>query len=55
MERKDGVVWTGLIWLRTGPVEGCFEHGKDLRAPSDVEKLFELLQNQQLLKKGSPP
>jgi hypothetical protein len=23
---KDGVVWTGLNWLRIGPVEGCSEH-----------------------------
>jgi hypothetical protein len=27
LERLDGMVWTGLIWLRLGPEEGPFEHG----------------------------
>jgi hypothetical protein len=32
LEILDGVVWTGLIWLRIGtkgPVEGCCVHGDE--------------------------
>jgi hypothetical protein len=30
LEKQDGVVWTGLIWLRIGPVEGSCEDGNKL-------------------------
>jgi hypothetical protein len=29
LERYDGVVWTGLIWLRIGTSEGSCEHGNE--------------------------
>jgi hypothetical protein len=29
LERQDGVVLTGLIWLRIGTSEGSYEHGND--------------------------
>jgi hypothetical protein len=27
---EDGVVWPGLIWLRTGNVVDCYEHGNEI-------------------------
>jgi hypothetical protein len=35
------VVWTGLIWLRIGPVEGPCEHGNE---SSDFIKCWEILE-----------
>jgi hypothetical protein len=29
LERYDGFVWTELIWLRQGQVEGSCEHGSE--------------------------
>jgi hypothetical protein len=27
--KQDGVVWTGLIWLRIGPLKVSCEHGNE--------------------------
>jgi hypothetical protein len=27
IEKDDGMIWTGLLWLRTGTREGFYEHG----------------------------
>jgi hypothetical protein len=35
------MVWTGLIWLRIGPVEDSFEHDNE---PSVSIKYYEVLQ-----------
>jgi hypothetical protein len=35
------VIWTGLIWLRKGPVMGSCQHGNEL---SDAIKCLEILE-----------
>jgi hypothetical protein len=34
------VVWTALVWLRIGPVEGSSEHGMNLRVPLNAGKFL---------------
>jgi hypothetical protein len=29
LNKKDGMVWTGLIWLRKEKVTGCCEYGNE--------------------------
>jgi hypothetical protein len=29
LDREDGMVWIGLIWLRIGTSGGLLEHGKE--------------------------
>jgi hypothetical protein len=41
LERYDGVVWAGLIWLRIGTVEDSCEHSNE---PSDSVEFLEILQ-----------
>jgi hypothetical protein len=41
LERYNGVVWTALIWLRIGLVEGSCEHGNE---PSDSIKCWKVLE-----------
>jgi hypothetical protein len=31
--RQNGVVWTGLMWFRVGPVEGSCERGNEPCVP----------------------
>jgi hypothetical protein len=40
LEKYDGVVWTGLIWLRIGIVEGSYGNGNE---PSGSIKCWEIL------------
>jgi hypothetical protein len=37
----DGMVWTGLIWFRIGPVEGPREHGDE---PLGSKNCWEILE-----------
>jgi hypothetical protein len=39
-ERENGMVWTGLIWLRIGTIGGVCEHGNE---PSGPKKCWEVL------------
>jgi hypothetical protein len=39
MDLRDGLVWTGLIWLRIRTMERCCEHGK----PSSSIQIWEFL------------
>jgi hypothetical protein len=38
--RENGMVWTGLIWLRAGPVAGSCEQGNE---PSGFIKCWDIL------------
>jgi hypothetical protein len=49
------VVWTGLSWLRIGPVEGSCEHGNEPSGSIKCWEVLEYVHNWQLLKKGSAP
>jgi hypothetical protein len=40
-ERQDGVIWTGLIWLRMGTSESFCEHGNE---PTGTIKLWKILE-----------
>jgi hypothetical protein len=51
----EGVVWTGLIWLKIGPVEGCWEHGNEPSGSIKLWKILGWLSDWWLLKKGSAP
>jgi hypothetical protein len=55
-ERQDGVVWTGLMWLRKGTsVEGSCEHGNEPSGSTKCWKILEQLRDWPLLKKDSAP
>jgi hypothetical protein len=41
LERQDGVVWTGQIWLWIGPVEDSCEHGNE---PSGFVRCWNVLE-----------
>jgi hypothetical protein len=53
--KQDGLVRTGLIWLRIGPVEGSCEHSNEPSATVKFSEFFECLSDWQLLKMGSAP
>jgi hypothetical protein len=53
LERQDGMVWIGLIWLRIGPVEGSCEHGIEPSGSIECWEVLELPHNKWLLNKGS--
>jgi hypothetical protein len=41
LQKYDGVVWTGSIWLRIGPVAGSCEQSNE---PSGSIKCWEILE-----------
>jgi hypothetical protein len=41
LERQDGAVWIGLMWLKTGTSAGSCEHGSE---PSDSMIFGDILQ-----------
>jgi hypothetical protein len=51
LERLDGMVWIGLIWLRIG----TSEQGNELSGSIKCWEVLEWLHNWRLLKKGSAP
>jgi hypothetical protein len=51
----EGMVWTGSIWLRIGPVEVSCEHGDETSGSINCWEVLEWLHNWRLLKKGSAP
>jgi hypothetical protein len=55
LERQDGMVWTGLIWLRIGTGGGLFEHSDEPSGSVKCWEVLEWLHNWWLLKKGSAP
>jgi hypothetical protein len=53
--REIGWEWSGLIWLRMGPVEGSCEHGIEPSGSIKCWEVLEGLHTWRLLKKGSAP
>jgi hypothetical protein len=53
--REDGVVWTRLIWLRIGPLDGCCKHGNETSGSIEYGEVIEYLHKCQLLEKSSTP
>jgi hypothetical protein len=48
------VVWTGLIWLKIGLVEGSCEHGEETSGSIKCWEMHEYLSTWQLLKDSAP-
>jgi hypothetical protein len=51
----DEVLWTGLMWLRIGPLAGSYEHDNEPLGFITCWDVLEWLHNWELLKKGSDP
>jgi hypothetical protein len=56
LERSDGMVWIGMMWLRIeGPVKDSCEHGNEPSGSIKCCEIPEWLHCWLLLKKGSAP
>jgi hypothetical protein len=55
VEKCDGVVWTRLLWLRTGTREGFYEHGNKPSCSMKYWRIPEKLNDWRLLQKDSDP
>jgi hypothetical protein len=53
MDLRIGLVRTGQIWLRRGPVEGTCEHGRELCDFMHFWEVPELLYNWRPIEQGS--
>jgi hypothetical protein len=55
LEKQDGMVWIGVMWLRIGPVEDSCEQGSEPSGSIKCWEVLEWLHNWRLLKEGSAP
>jgi hypothetical protein len=54
LEKQDGVVWNGLIWLKIGHVEGFCESGNEASGSIKCWEFLEYLNDSLLLNDSAP-